>query len=208
MLTYYDTICIPDFSNPLLTLAIQIFLILKASNLVPTTGSSELAPPSPWNAQSSSLQGRLLTMFQVSAKMSLPPRGLCLTTVCKNTSVTPHYSTVFLSTYCLLFYRLPHQIGWKFHLCQSTNQFTIPSTGTDNRWNINTCLLNEWMIPSKVYVTNNLSLFMYLSEMRKMRLEVSFQTPLFYTDFFFGGLKLGEASYFVFSQSGVIFIEF
>lgn len=42
----------------------------------------------------------------------------------------------------------------------------------------------------------------------KMRLEVSFQTPLFYTDSFFGGLKLGEASYFVFSQSGVIFIEF
>ena len=55
---------------------------------------------------------------------------------------------------CLFFFfnRLPHQIGWKFHLCQSTNQFTTPSLGTDNQQTINTYLLNEWMIPSKIYV--------------------------------------------------------
>ena len=67
------------FPNPQLTLAMHIFLFLKPSNLVPTTRCSQLAPPSPCNAQCSSLPVSLL-LFQVSAKMSPLPKALFIIT--------------------------------------------------------------------------------------------------------------------------------
>lgn len=142
-------------------IVIYSFIFLKFSNLVPTTWFSLLAPPSPWNAQSSSLQGRLLLIFRVSAKMSLSLWGLSLTTLCKTAlllSIILFHLFFLIFIICFFTDSLAKQD-------ESSTSVNPPINSQCLAWEliINTHLWNEWMIPSVIYVSNTGIFFINLS---------------------------------------------